>query len=310
LSKEEYILPGEVAALFSAICYALSYILLRKGQAETKADELDNGLFPILFISSSVLLLCLILKAVLLSPTPLISGSDWKISVGFCVLSGLVGTLLGRLALYAAISRIGATRGVIINAMSPIVTLSIAITVLGEKLNLSDSYGMFFLISGMLLLSVERVWFPSRFIGRLFQQGVVIAILASLLQGVGHTFRKIGVDTSISAPLAATLDTVSALVVYTVLLCGLGRLKSVVSPFVKNPNPYIITAGLLSAAAVLLFFGASDSIPVSQVSMITSIQPVIVALLSAVFMRNLERLTWITLISSILVTLGVVLMSV
>jgi drug/metabolite transporter (DMT)-like permease len=303
-------LPGEVAALVSAICYAASYILLRKGQAETNTDELDNGLFLILLISSTVLFLCFILKIFTNPSASVISGTDWKRAVGFCVLSGLVGTLFGRLALYAAIARIGATRGVIINAMAPIVTLAIAITILREKFNVSDIYGMLCLVVGMILISVERAWFPSRFIGGFFKQGVMVAILATLFQGVGHTFRKVGVDTSITAPLAGTLDTLSALVAYTLLLYMFGRFGSVIRPFLKNPNPYIVTAGFVSAAAVLSFFDACDSIPVSQVSMISSIQPVIVALLSSLLMKNLERLTWVTWMSSIIVTLGVVLISV
>jgi drug/metabolite transporter (DMT)-like permease len=78
----------------------------------------------------------------------------------------------------------------------------------------------------------------------------------------------------------------------------------------KNVNLYIIAAGLVSAAAVVSFFSASDSNPVSQVAVITGIQPVIVALLSSLFIRKLEKLSWITFICSLLATIGVALLAV
>ena len=280
-------------------------MFLRKGQAETKTDKLDNGLFTVLLVGAGVLGLSLTVRMYLKPDSPMVSRDDWVFSVGFCVLAGLIATLFGRLALFAAIARIGATRGVIINTMAPLVTLAIAVMVLGEKFSLFDIFGMTLLVVAMALLLIERVWFLSRSLSMLFQQGVVAAILATLFQGIGYTFRKVGIDTSITALFAATLDTLSALVVYILLLGVFGRLKTVVGISLKNVSPYTIAAGLLSATAVLLFFSASDAIPVSQVSVITGIQPVIVALLSSLFMKNLERLSWVTFICAFLATLGV-----
>ncbi|MCL6444347.1 MAG: DMT family transporter [Alicyclobacillus sp.] len=299
-------MSGEFAALLSAVCYALSYMFVRKAQTALKTDELDNGLFIVLFVSGTVLSASLIVKF-LIRPFPLVSGEDWELSIGCCVLAGIIGTLLGRLALFAAIVRIGATRGLIVNAMAPIVTLVIAVTMLGEKFHLLDIWGMVLLFLGMLLLSLEKIWFPTRSIGKLFSQGVVVAVLATLFQGIGFTFRKVGIDTSMTALFAAVLDTVSALSLYVILLVMFGRHKNVIRISKGHVNLYIVAAGFLSAAAVMLFFVASDLIPVSQVSMITAIQPIIVALLSFIFMNKLERLTWVTIVCSVLVTTGVVL---
>jgi drug/metabolite transporter (DMT)-like permease len=299
-------LSGEVTALLSAILYALSYLLLRKGQAETKMDEFDNGLFLILLVSGSALSLALI-AGIWMHPTPLVSGKDWLFSVSCCIMAGLVGTLCGRLALFAAIAKIGATRGVIVNAMAPIVTLVIAITTLGERFQLFDIWGMALLLFGMFLLMLERSLFPTRFLEHLYKRGLVVAILATLFQGIGYTFRKVGIDTSMTPLFAATLDTVAAFAVYVLFLAAFGRLKTVVSLSLRNLNLNIAAAGILSGAAVLLFFAATDAIPVSQVSMITGSQPVIVALLSSIFMKKLERITWVTLGSAIFVALGVAL---
>jgi drug/metabolite transporter (DMT)-like permease len=295
-----------MTAVLSAVCYALSYILLRKVQVETTTDPVDNGLFNILLVGVVSLFIALGTQ-VCLQRTPVVQAHDWLVAVGFCVLSGLTGTLFGRLTLFAAIAKIGATRGVIINAMAPIVTLTIAVLFLGEVFNKLAIIGMGVLALGILLMTLERMLFPTRFFGKWFRQGVTIAIMATLFQGLGYTFRKIGINTSMTPLFAASLDMGSALFVYFAVLAVLGRTRRVIRVSLRNMNLWVATAGLLSAAAIVLFYAATDLIPVSQVSIITATQPVIVALLSGLFMNKLEHLTWLTATCSILVTLGVIL---
>lgn len=299
-------MTGEVAAVLSSVCYALSYMLLRKAQSETTMDRVDNGLFSILLVGGTALFIALGVQVVL-QPAPVIEPDDWEVGVGFCILSGLAGTLFGRLALFAAIARIGATRGVIINAMAPIVTLIIAVTWLEESFEWAAILGMGILAVGIVLMLLERIWFPTRFFGKWFERGITIAVVATLFQGIGYTFRKIGIDTSMTPLFAGSLDMLSALFGYFAVLAGLGRTRRVLQLFRRNLNLWVIAAGILTATAIVLFFAATDLIPVSQVSMITATQPVIIALLSTLFMNKLERLTWVTVASAVLVTTGVVL---
>ncbi|KPV41839.1 EamA family transporter [Alicyclobacillus ferrooxydans] len=299
-------MQGVVTATIAALCYALSYIFIRKGQVDSNPG--DHGLFPVLVVSGATLTTALFIK-VQRNPSPLVMGAHTGLAILFCVLAGVLGTCFGRMTLYAAIARIGATRGVIIDMLSAMVTLSIAVSFLGEKFRLTSIYGMALIVLGLVLVVIERVWFPLRSLKHIYRSGVLMSFAAAMLQGVGHVFRKPSAGTAISPTFAATLDILSALALYTLLLLFTGRFKRYVSHYIRHINLYFLTAGFLSAAGVLLFFQASSAIPISQVSMIISIQPVIVAVLSGFLLARLEEVTWVTIVSSILVTLGVVTIS-
>lgn len=297
-------MSGELDAVFSAICYALSSIFLRKGQMRTNAP--DNGLLPVLFIGS----LCLVGTMFTRMPLTIdkLGTGNWLVPVAFCALAGVAGTLIGRLALYSTIARFGATRGVIINAIAPCVTLFIAVFVLDEHLDEFEVYGIACFALGLFLLAVEQVWLQNHRSSSL-RIAVMIAICAPIFQGGGFVLRKMGIQNSIDPVFAAGIDICAALVLYIFLLAVTRRLGGLVQFYWSHRNFFFVFAGLASAFAIYLFFEASRKIPVSLVGMIIGIQPVIVALISALFLAKSERVSWMVGISSIIVTVGVLFMS-
>jgi drug/metabolite transporter (DMT)-like permease len=104
------------------------------------------------------------------------------------------------------------------------------------------------------------------------------------------------------------LDTWAALLIYVIILGSLGRFKQYVRYYKSHLNLYIICAGFVMAAAVFLFFNAVLKIPVSTISAIMGTQPVLIAILAGIFMKKMERITWVTVASAILVSIGVILM--
>lgn len=300
-------MAGEVTALLSAVCYAVSYLLLRKYQSDHYTVAFDNGLFNILLIGTISLATALYVHG-WLHPSALIAGNDWMKAVVFCALSGIAGTLFGRLALFAAIARIGATRGVIINALAPLVTLAIAISFLGEEFKWITIVGMGITACGVLLMALERVLFPQRFFGRWYRQGFAIAAMATLFQGIGYTFRKVGIHTSVTPLGAAAVDMGTALLGYLIILIISRQIRPVIQSALRSLNLTAVATAMLTAAAITLFFAAANKISVSEVSLITATQPAIAALLSSLFMRKLEHLTWLTVACSLFVTVGVVML--
>ncbi|GEO24306.1 hypothetical protein AAC03nite_00910 [Alicyclobacillus acidoterrestris] len=299
-------MPGELSALLATICYALSNMFLRKGQENTLPA--DNGLFPILAIGGVILTVNLIFDGID-DPAPLLIGESWLKNVVFCMSAGIVGTFLGRLALYAAIRRIGAIRGIIFIAMAPVVTLMIAISVLGERLTLLDVIGIALLASGIAILVVEGIAYSDRnMFSKVVHSGIVVAVVATLCQGIGYSFRKLGSGIPIDPIFAAALDTLAALFGYVLVLALMGKLRFYIRYYSTHINLWLVASGFLNAAAVFLFFEAVSETNVSVVSMITGSQPVVIALLCGVFMRDLERLTRFTIMSSIFVTFGVVML--
>ncbi len=300
-------MPGELTAILAALCYALSFVLLHRGQTEDNLP--DHGLFPVLIVSSATFLGALY-GSNLVQGNLLMSSLMHSPSTKYAFIGGITGTFLGRLALYTAIERMGATRGVVVKALSPFITLALAIAFLREAYKPEYTIGLAFLIVGISVIIIEHVrisernhptWF--------FTTSIVLAFIAANLQGVGHLFRKLSTSLPISPVWLSTVDLCAATFGYTVFLLFTGQFFTVVQTYLKHLNLYILTAGVLSAAGVLLFFYSVSRIDVSHVSVIIGAEPVFVAFISALISRRLERLTGWTIASTILVACGVITIS-
>lgn len=299
-------MPGEATALIAAGCYALSYVFLRKGQSESALP--DHGLLPILMLG----VLTLGTSCVILSLTHSISfnlNGIWGPVALYSALSGVVGTWLGRMALYGAIDYIGATRGVVIKSLASLVTLVIAYVILGERLDILDTAGMVCLFTGVGLVLIDRSWVRQRGLGDWLRRGMTLGILAALLQGIGHAMRKLATLHPWSPLLSSMIDISTAFTAYLLWLSATGRLQRVVRFYASSYNPSVMAAGFLSAAGIVLFFTAVGTAPVSTVSVIIGTEPVLVAFLSVFMLRRLERLTVLTVLASLLVAAGVILTS-
>ncbi|QQE78272.1 DMT family transporter [Alicyclobacillus sp. SO9] len=299
-------MPGLFTAILSVFCYSFAYVLLHKGQVETEAE--DNGLFPVLLVGSITLgiaaLVFIVVKYHGFGFVGSLTKEQWQ-GYGLASLSGLIGTLAGRLVVYAAIRRIGATRGIVVESAEAIVTTVLAVVLLGEVFRTNDFVGVALLAGGISLLVTERTFLKERF---LLNQGIVLGLLGAVLQGGGHFLRKVGMSASIVPVIAAALDLMLALLVYVCILWYLGRLRKYFRHYIHNWNPYLVTAGIMSATGVLLFFAAVRAMPVSEAAMIVGVQPILVTVLSKLFFRRLEPITWMTGIYSLLVALGIIML--
>ncbi|WAH35928.1 DMT family transporter [Alicyclobacillus dauci] len=301
-------LLGQMTAMLCAVCYALSYIFIRKGQTESSPP--DNGLFPILVISSVTLDGASVLMGILDPSTIDVTSKDILLPCVYAALSGLIGTLLGRLTLYTAIKDLGATRGVVVKGLSPIITLAIVVIGLDQRIVRDDWIGLGCLLTAVGLLFCERQFTNQRTMAfALFRNSIFIAILSAFAQGTGHAFRQLSVSDHMEPTYAAAIDVTTALIGYLLVLVLRGRPLTLLNWYRRYTNSSLILAGVWSSLAVLLFFTAVRQIPVSTVSVLVATEPILVALFSVLFFPRLERLTWWSACASIVVAGGVVFIS-
>lgn len=299
---------GELTAVLCAVCYALSYIFIRKGQAESSPP--DHGLFPILCISVLTLDGACAFLAVN-GPLRLdVRMPETGLLLIFAALSGLIGTLIGRLALYRAISDLGATRGVVIKGLSPIMTLLIVVVILQQPVDDDDWVGLSCLLIAVLLLLLERKFSMSRNLPlQVFRNSIFIACFSACAQGIGHVFRQLSTEGALNPIFAAGADVTTALIGYLVILTCRGKLLSLMRWYRASLNISLIAAGVCSSLAVMLFFIAVSQIPVSTVSILVATEPIIVAFLAVIFFPKLERVTWWSAIATLVVASGVIMIS-
>lgn len=295
---------GQLFAMISALCYALSYIFIRKGQRQSSPP--DGGLLPVLVIST-LALDGLFLSAWLMDSDAVEWRSDSLLPLAYAALSGLIGTLFGRLALYRAIHTLGATRGVVIKGLAPIVTVAAIALTTDEDIMIGDWVGLLCLAVAVALLFCERKFSQQAMRSlSIFRNSLVIAGLAAVAQGIGHAFRQMSVHNHIPALLAASVDVTTALVFYLLTLSIAGKTLGFIRRYRRHMNGSLVLAGLSSALGVVLFFAAIQWIPVTTVSVLVATEPVIVTLLSAIFFPGLERITWWSALAAMIVACGVI----
>ncbi|MCL6631320.1 MAG: DMT family transporter [Alicyclobacillus herbarius] len=290
---------GEWTAVISTILYSFSYLLLYA--AQRRGETCDNGVMPILYLGSVFLLVSAALHAAWVKAPPVLM---WP-QLGFILLSGFCGTFLGRVTFFASMFRLGATRSTVIKSLSPVVTIVTAVTILREPLDTGETIGTVLMLCGVGLLLLERRKRDTRAVFRTsVMEGLAFGLAASVLEGVGHAWRKVGMYGG--HPIwAAAFDLTVAALAYSGYLLVQGTLREHIRFYGSVRSLYVWTAAATSAAAVLAFYTAVSTVPVSVVSAIVGIQPVLVALFSSLLFRNLEDRTWLTFVYTPLVGLGV-----
>ncbi|GMA49753.1 hypothetical protein GCM10025857_11100 [Alicyclobacillus contaminans] len=301
-------MPGELTALLCALCYALTYIFLNKAQAD--GQTVDDGLLPVLVVSVMTLGGAFAMQRAL-SGAPLDLLRVGYRPVLYCAAGALLATFLGRLCLFAAISQLGATRSVVIKSLAPAVTVILAVVFLGESPDLDDWLGFILLGGSIVLLVLEKVWTrDERLLESVTARGIALALLSAGLQGGGHIMRKLAVSQADTLPplLASAFEVLFALAFYVIYLMFRGRLVAYARFYLRRFNLYLLAAGVVSSTAVLLFFSASRTVPVSTVAVLVGLQPVVVVVVSSIFFRGLERITWLTYVYVLCMVVGVTIL--
>jgi drug/metabolite transporter (DMT)-like permease len=294
--------PGEITALISTLSYALSYLYLNRAQSKQLAP--DNGLLPVLILSSSILSVMYMVHQGF-GTSERQTHLMWK-PIVLCVTAGVTWNFLGRMTLYSAISRIGATRGVVIKSVAPVITVILAVILLNEPIEIGDVVGFILMLLSIGLLVLERLRANVRAHFRtVLAQGILLGLVAACLQGIGHVLRKMGVE-SISPVTGATLDMTSACVAYILYAGWTGKLRSHIRFYRHHIGHDVIAAGILSAVGSLTFFVATDSAQISTVAMILGTQPIFMPIFSFLLFRGFERFSWLSYLSIVFVVLGMV----
>ncbi|MEB3102882.1 EamA family transporter [Ferviditalea candida] len=294
-------MSGIIIAILATVSYSLSYVFLRK--AQTTSNLPDHGLFPVLGIGGFMLGLSLLIQ-IFRSPNQFEAVPNLNHLIMYCIIVGITGTLIGRRAFYAAIHDLGATRSVIIKTLQPVITMMIAVTILGETFNRTDMIGIVLLLTGVALLYLEPIILPPLRL-KFIHHGLMLGFFAASLYGISDVIRKIVMHYPISPLFAAGIEMNAAFFVYLLVLAIRGRLRDYVNQYIHVFNRNLLMAGVLSASGRILFFTALITTPVFVASPILAIQPILVALFSVIF-RVSEKIGLFVYISVIMVTISII----
>ncbi len=290
---------GELAALFTSMCWAMSAIGFSNA-TQRLGSQVTNRLRVVL----AMLALIVINTLLYAKPIPFDAGLDrW----GWLALSGLIGLALGDAFLFMAYQHIGPRLGLLLLSLAPVFGAAIAWAFFGETLAPLQIGGMLVTLAGISWVVVARPTDDSQSDHDL-KRGVGAGMLAALGQAAGLVLSKQGMGGDFS-PFAGTLirmiAAVSALWIVAALRGEAGKTVKTIRESPLGLKWAIFGAFFGPVMGVSASLLAVQHAEVGVASTIMALPPVIMLPISYFFYK--EKLNWQS-VAGTLVAIGGVAM--
>jgi drug/metabolite transporter (DMT)-like permease len=255
--------------------------------------------------------------------------------------AGVLGPFVGRILSFGAIHRVGPVRAAAVINTAPLVTVLLAVALLGEALSPADIVAAVLVFVGIGILAVEAFGAaesgpaasgalgegavevvtpmsrPSsiaagirRRYGTVMVVGIVAAGLSAVAFGFARTARRLGLDSMPDPLLGAAVGAIGGLLTHLVVQTASGRLRLMFVSSIRHPRPRLLAAGVCSSVGLYSFFAALSFAPLAHVAVIAATETMLTLLLSALLLRGTERLTPRIAIPALCVFAGAVLVAV
>lgn len=265
-------------AISSSFFYALMMIISRFGLKET--DSFSGGLISMFFS----LIVALVVFAVVMP----IHAIDMR-AILFFVAAGISGPCIARLLLYAGINRLGSAITSSVYSVKPLFAALIAVMLLGEKITLTIGIGTLFIIAGLVIISSTKS--DAQTTGSWSKIDLIFPLLAGAGYGLAAVLRKLG--------LLITPEPVVGLLVQNIAALSFPLIIASVQKSHKKRawstlRGWVIfgLAGIASSIGQICVLVALNIGNVVIVAPLATISPLFVLLMAALFLSNMERITW------------------
>jgi transporter family protein len=286
-------IPAEFYALANAFLFALHNLFSKKALRHSN---------PATGVISSLLV-----NIIFLWGLTLLFVSMANVTVGSLMIFVAVGFFqpgLTRLLTYKGIDTLGVAITDPIRATTPLFSAMMAIVFLGEEITVPIVAATFMIIAGITLLSWRAgavkllgsavyLWYP---------------IAASALAGASQVVRKFGLA-GVPHPFVAAAVTATSSLVVSVLTMWYVEKTQETWKMNRDCFWWFLAAGVTVSLAMTCIYFALDLGKVSVVIPISSTGPFFSLILTAIFLRDVERVTFRIVCSAALIVGGVLLIS-
>jgi drug/metabolite transporter (DMT)-like permease len=243
---------GEIAALATAVCWALSSIYFTSTSKEIGALPVNR-----IRLVFAVLLLMVAHTALTGQVLPLGAEPERWLWLG---LSGIVGLVLGDTFLFKAFALIGNRLGTLIMAGVPVLSGLLAWIFLGESLALKEVLGILVCVGGIALVVLERTAKaegadPNPHAAAQARQrllGIVYAVGGAAGQAGGLVLANIGLAGNYPSISGVMIRMLVAMIAIWALTLVSGQAKPTLQALFKRPST---TRSLLAGSLVGPFIG-------------------------------------------------------
>jgi uncharacterized membrane protein len=279
-----------VLALAAALLSAVATIFVRQG---LRGSDPYTGAWINMIVGAVGLWICVF-----------VTGGVGEVSSRSLLLfaaAGLIGTVGGRLTRFLAISKVGAAVSAAVSSLTPMIATFLAILLLGERVTLPILVGTIVITIGTVLLSTsgERLGF------RPWQ--IVWPLISATCFGIVQIIRKMGLE-DMGPVLGTSINLTAAVIAFSALMLASGHRG--IYACRGRPLFHFILAGITENAGVFLTIMALTLGAVSVVIPLTATMPIFVLVLSPFFLRGVEVLTARVVLGTVLIVLGVYVITV
>ena len=227
-------------------------------------------------------------------------GHVTALGFGLFALAGLIGTIGGRLLRFVSIEKVGAAISSALTNLNPLISSCLAVLLLGERVTPAIVAGTVVIVAGTILLSGGGLRLGVR------PAQLALPIMSALCFGVVAILRKVGLS-QMSAVTGSAVNVTTAFVAFTAFLIASGNRDAMV---VRGRSlAHFFAAGITENAGVFLNVVALGLGTVSVVAPLYGSAPIFVLLLSYFFLRGVEILTGRVVVGTLLIVLGVYLIT-
>ena len=287
-------------ALTAAFCFASLGVTVKRGLQR-------NTIFTALTVAFACAALVTALFTLAAVPEGVTMGA-----VMIFIAAGVAGEGVGRISFLTAVHFLGPSRATPIQtATYPVLSLIGGVILFSEAVTVWRAAGAAAIVAGIWAIASDEekpdVGSPARRGGRSRRWVYFLPVLAGIGFAVSDLVRKTGMAMVPHPAFGAMIGACTVLVIGGVVLSSSPRLRSQVR--LEPGWHWFLLSGVLGGCGVLLVFMALERGEISVVGPIIMAQPMMVVLLSAVFLRGIEKLTWRLVAGVALTVLGVITIS-
>ena len=274
-----------VLALLAAVGFGCAGIFIRR--ALSYASPLAAAMVSVAVTTALVCLLAAL-------TAPISQMFTWRIMA--FVAAGFLAPGLARLAMFTGIHRIGVARAMPVVSTTPGLAVLVAISALGERPSAWLLVGVICIVGGGVLLAgggkTEGAW---------RSRDLAFPLLAALGFALRDNIFRLGFrhydDPTLAAAALASLAVMGTV---TFLQRGSGHIRIERAAF-----PFLAASGLAEACGYLTALRAFQGGDVSVVSPLVSTYGLVALVLAALFLRDLERVSFRVVLAAALIVSGV-----
>lgn len=286
---------GVGLAIIAACCLAGQALTIRLA---SQAGRTLDILLTVMLINALVF----VPLVLIIEPTPLVTLRGILAFAG----AGIVGTLLGRAFFYAGIKQIGASRAEPIKASMPLHAAILAVIVLGEPMTIGQFAGVVLIVVGIAAISFEGASTNRVSDEPLPWTGFLLPLAGAFFFGLEPIFASVGFAEGMSVVTGLTIKSVVPLILFSSFLLFRGQFPRYQEIPSESARWYVL-AGVASVGFLLAYY---SGLHVSRVGIIVPIMqtsPLLVAAISAIYLQDIERVTFRLLAASGIVVVGAIL---